>query len=152
MTNDPLHDFVHKAISELPTRRAPRSLIDRVNAAIAMRAALPWHARGFAAWPASARVLTVVAGVAAVAAFAWLGILGTEFFSANPMREIATERAPMVSALGSAFIAVLEGLKIAIEGVAQPYLLAALIVMGIGYAACIGAGAGVYRFLHSHRE
>jgi hypothetical protein len=61
MTNDPLHDFVHKAISELPTRRAPRSLIDRVNAAIAMRAALPWHARGFAAWPASARILTVVA-------------------------------------------------------------------------------------------
>ena len=152
MSHDPLHDFVHKALSELPGRRAPRSLIDRVNAAIAMREALPWYARGWTAWPASARILTVVAGVAAVAAFAWLGVLGTEFFSANPVREIATERVPMVSALGSAFFTVLEGLKIAVERVAQPYLLAALIIMGAGYAACIGAGAGFYRFLHSHRE
>ena len=152
MSHDPLHDFVHKALSDLPSRRAPRSLIDRVNAAIAMREALPWYARGWTAWPAPARILTVVAGVAAVAAFAWLGLLGTEFFSATPVREIATERAPMLSALGSAFITVLEGLKIAIERVAQPYLLAALIVMGAGYAACIGAGAGVYRLLHSHRE
>jgi hypothetical protein len=40
----------------------------------------------------------------------------------------------------------------AVERVAQPYLLAALIIMGAGYAACIGAGAGIYRFLHSHRE
>lgn len=152
MSHDPLHDFVHKAVSDLPSRRAPRSLIDRVNAAIAMREALPWYARGWTAWPAPARILTAVAGVAAVAAFAWLGLLGTEFFAAQPVREIATERAPMLSALGSAFITLLEGFKIAIERVAQPYLLAALIIMGAGYAACIGAGAGVYRFLHSHRE
>jgi hypothetical protein len=152
MSNDPLHRFVHKALSELPNRRAPRSLIDRVNAAIAMREALPWFARGWTAWSAPARILTVVASVAAVATFAWLGLLGTEFFSTTSVREIATERAPMLSALGSALITLLEGLKMAVERVAQPYLLAALIIMGAGYAACIGAGAGIYRFLHSHRE
>jgi hypothetical protein len=127
-------------------------LIDRVNAAIAMREALPWFARGWTAWSAPARILTVVASVAAVATFAWLGLLGTEFFSTTSVREIATERAPMLSALGSALITLLEGLKMAVERVAQPYLLAALIIMGAGYAACIGAGAGIYRFLHSHRE
>jgi hypothetical protein len=152
MSNDPLHRFVHKALSDLPNRRAPRSLIDRVNAAIAMREALPWFARGWTAWSAPARILTVVASVAAVATFAWLGLLGTEFFSTTSVREIATERAPMLSALGSALITLLEGLKMAVERVAQPYLLAALIIMGAGYAACIGAGAGIYRFLHSHRE
>jgi hypothetical protein len=152
MSTDPLQDFVHKALSDLPGRRAPRSLIDRVNTLIAMREALPWYARGWTAWPAPARILTAVAGVMAVAAFAWLGILGAQFFSTTPVREIATEQAPVVSALGSAFIAVLEGLKIAVERVAQPYLIGVLVVMGAAYATCIGAGAGVYRFLHAHRE
>jgi len=152
MSNDPLHDFVHKALSELPNRRAPRSLIDRVNAAIAMREALPWYSRGWTAWPAPARLLVAVASVAAVAAFVWLGVAGSEWFSAEPVREIAAERAPAVSALASAFFAVLEGLRIAIERMAQPYLIGILIVMSAAYAGCIGAGAGIYRFLHAQRE
>lgn len=152
MSNDPLQDFVHKALSELPNRHAPRTLIDRVNTLIAMREALPWYARGWTAWPAPAKILTAMAAMAAVGMFAWLGVIGTEFFNATPVREIAAERAPEASALASAFVAVLEGLRIAIERVAQPYLLAALVVMGGAYATCIGAGAGVYRFLHAHRE
>ena len=152
MSNDPLHDFVHRALNELPNRRAPRSLIDRVNAAIAMREALPWYARGWTGWPAAARIAVATAGVAAVMAFVWLGVAGMEWFTTTPVREIATERAPEASALASAFVAVLDGLRLAVDRVAQPYLIGALVVMGAGYAACIGAGAGVYRFLHARHE
>lgn len=151
MSTDPLKDFVHKALSELPSRRAPSTLIDRVNAAIAMREALPWHSREWTVWPAPARMLVVTAGLAAVAAFVWLGVAGTEWFSVAPVREIATERAPLVSGLVSAFITVLEGLRIAIERMAQPYLIGILVVLGTAYAACVGAGAWIYRFLHALR-
>ena len=152
MSSDPLHDFVHKALGELPDRRAPRTLIDRVNSMIAMRETLPWYARGWTAWSAPARILTATAAIAALVAFAWLGIIGSEFFSATPVREIASERAPEASALASAFFAVLEAMKVAVEKVAQPYLIGALVVMAGGYAACIGAGTGIYRYLHAHRE
>lgn len=155
MSNDPLHDFVHKALAELPEHRAPGTLIDRVNAAVVARAmheALPWYARGWTVWPASLRALVVVAGVGAVAAFVWLGFAGVEWFGAAPVREIAVERAPVVSSLISAFVAVIEVLWLAVERIAQPYLLLLLIVMGAAYAGCIGLGAGVYRFLHTHRQ
>ena len=152
MSSDPLHDFVHKALSDLPNRRAPSTLIDRVNSMIAMREALPWYARGWTAWSVPARVCTAAAAVAAVALFVWLGVAGAQLFSATPVREIAVERAPEASALASAFWTVLEALKLAVERVAQPYLIGAVAVMVAGYTACIGAGASVYRYLHAHRE
>lgn len=151
MSNDPLQDFVHKALTGQPDRRAPRTLIDRVNTVIAMREALPWHARGWTAWPAPARVLVVATSLAAVAVFVWLGFAVAEWFSDAPVREIAAEKAPMVSALSTALFTVLEGLRLAIERIAQPYLLGLLVVMGGAYAACIGVGATLYRSFQAHR-
>lgn len=156
MATDPLKDFVDRALTELPTRRAPATLIDRVNTALlasrAMRDALPWYARGWTVWPAAARMLVVTAGVAAVAAFVWLGFAGSDLFSVAPVRELAAERAPYASGLLSAFVAVLEGLRLAVESLAQPYLIGVLVVVGAAYATCVGAGAGLYRFLQARHE
>src|SRR5437773_8945657 len=70
MNPSPDHDerlerVVDRTLRELPPRRAPISLEQRVLAEIARRVALPWWHKSFAHWPVPVRAvfMVVLAGV-----------------------------------------------------------------------------------------
>lgn len=63
-----LERFVHRTLRELPGRRAPRALEQRVLAEIARRAGLPWYRKSFVHWPLAARAGFVTVCAAFVAA------------------------------------------------------------------------------------
>lgn len=76
MTSQPLDPEVRRAALErgvdgllknLPERKAPSSLEQRVLAELSRRARLPWWRRSCAEWPAAARGLLLGAGAAAAA-------------------------------------------------------------------------------------
>jgi hypothetical protein len=61
-----LEKLIDQALKGQPVRRAPTTLGKRVWAEIGRRAALPWWRRGFAHWPAGARIAFVLALLALV--------------------------------------------------------------------------------------
>jgi hypothetical protein len=69
MRPDELESLVDRELRQLPTPRAPRSLLPRVMAAVHAVAERPWYARPWFAWPplaqAASIALLVAAGVAA---------------------------------------------------------------------------------------
>jgi hypothetical protein len=69
-------ELLHRALRELPDAPAPRTLEDRVCAAIAARAAQPWWRRSAALWPAPARLALVAASLAAAVVLTWLMTTG----------------------------------------------------------------------------
>ena len=50
-----LERLIHQALRDLPPRRAPHSLEQRVLAELQRRLALPWWRKSFAHWPVLAR-------------------------------------------------------------------------------------------------
>jgi hypothetical protein len=72
---DPIDDApaVDRALKELPTPRAPRTLLPRVLAAIAQPVTRPWYARSWFTWPQAWQVVSVaVLVVLFVGLSAWL--------------------------------------------------------------------------------
>src|SRR4051812_48264627 len=62
--NDPLERFIDSALRDLPPRRAPSTLEQRVMAELQRRAALQWWQRSYSEWPAAARFFFVIACIA----------------------------------------------------------------------------------------
>ena len=64
-----LEQRVHVLLRDLPNRRAPRSLEQRVMAEIARLSALPWWRKSFGHWPVAARAgfILVCAGLVRLA-------------------------------------------------------------------------------------
>src|SRR5690242_991105 len=69
MRPEDLESLVDRELRQLPTPRAPRSLLPRVMAAVHAAADRPWYARPWFAWPplaqAASSALLVAAGVGA---------------------------------------------------------------------------------------
>ncbi|MCE9620583.1 MAG: hypothetical protein K8R92_11850 [Planctomycetes bacterium] len=87
-----LEHLIHRHLSELPSRRAPRTLESRVMAAIEQRAALPWHRKSFSEWPEGIRMtflaFAATVGVVVVTAFYILsnGIRTSDFLEQSEDR------------------------------------------------------------------
>lgn len=70
MPHPDLETIVHRALSELPVPRAPRTLVPRVMAGL-RHSRHAWYQRAWRTWPAAARV----ASLAALAAVVWASLL-----------------------------------------------------------------------------
>jgi hypothetical protein len=82
-----LERWIHRSLRQLPLRRAPSSVEDRVWSELARLASLPWWRRSFLHWPVAARAMfflfsagacaiTVIGGTRVVAGFSSVRHLG----------------------------------------------------------------------------
>jgi hypothetical protein len=144
-----LERLIDQALEDQPVRRAPTTLGERVWAEIGRRAALPWWRRGFAHWPAGARIAFVLVLLALVGLL--LAFTGPATDDAvNAVRSglgdlagnwPATLRALVVAAQE------LAGLVARALPTAWVYGIAA--VVAALYVTCFGLGAATYRLLHA---
>lgn len=141
-----LEAFVHRALRELPTHRAPASLEDRVFAALAARAHAPWWRRGWQAWPAAPRALVLGSGAAAAVVCVWLALAGGQVASAVQGGSWVQTHLPRLAALGSFCETLFKAFALLTRDL-QPYLLPAAAVIGLSYIALIGLGTSLYRSL-----
>ncbi len=142
---DELERIVRRAMKDLPLRRAPATLENRVLGELARRAALPWWRSSFGHWPALARAVFVVicAGLIRLAflegAVAVAGIHSLRESGLLPL-SWARDVAVLASAAGNllALLARTAPPTWAYEGIA---------VCAVLYAVLFGLGAAVYRTL-----
>lgn len=146
-----LERLIGQAVRELPARRAPSSLEQRVQAEIARRAALPWWRKSFVHWPIAMRAAFVVicasvAGLAyTVVAWATAGV---------HLAEIKAAFAPEFRSVevASRFVKALADFATVVFGAIPPlWLYAGLAVIVACYVTLFGVGAAAYRTLHSDR-
>src|SRR2546425_8981232 len=65
--------LIDRALKELPTARAPSTLLPRVLAAVAQPASPPWYSRAWFTWPRGWQAISVAALIALLAglSMAW---------------------------------------------------------------------------------
>lgn len=140
-----LERLIHQTLRDLPPRPAPRSLEQRVRAAIAEQAALPWWKRSFAYWPAAARVAFVLVSVGVLA-----GIYRLEG-TAPAFDRMSLSQIGWVHTL-MAFVGTARDFSQAvIRSIPPLWLYGGMAFVAMLYVALFGLGAAVYRTLHVTR-
>lgn len=140
-----IEERVHTALRELAPRRAPASLLGRVQAELERRTALPWWRRRFGEWPSLARVGFVVASLAVAGALVLLAPLTQR----APHDVTALPGAGQVQALLTSG-AVLRAA--AAHLIPSAWLGVGLVLSGALYALLFGLGAVAYRTLYLQWE
>jgi hypothetical protein len=134
-----LEQQIHKTLRAQPARRAPRSLEQRVLAAIAERQALPWYRRAPSHWPMQARLM---AGLSTAALIAMTSHRASSVEAATP------ESIGWLESLGTALFS---SFSTALQSIPAPYLYGSLAMVASCYLACFGLGATAYRTLLQNR-
>ena len=147
-----LEQSVHDALRALPDRRAPVSLVARVQAEIERRAAIPWWHKSYAYWPSWARGTFLAgagAGVVALMVFVMVnlngGLDGSRLGGAvSPWIDFA-RRAYGVGGW------IADMVSLVISSVPPLWLYGGLAAVAAAYLSLVGLGATAYRLLWSHR-
>jgi hypothetical protein len=146
-----LERLIHRTLLDLPSRKAPATLEERVMAELARRAALPWWKQSFVHWPVAAR-----AGFVVVSAL-MIGVLWNATLWAFGGFEAAQLRVAFATQLGwleNARVvlgAVASFFEIILRNIPALWLYGTLTVGAALYAAFFGLGAAAYRSLYAHR-
>lgn len=146
-----LERFVHRTLRELPPRRAPRSLEQRVLAELERRAALPWWRKSFVHWPLAARAafLVLCIGIAKLVLLGGVWVMAG--FDAAQFREaFATPLTWMDTGL-TVVHAISGFFDILLRNIPTWWMYAALAFVGSLYVVLFGLGAAAYRVLYTNR-
>jgi hypothetical protein len=143
MEPDPhLEDFIDEQLRRLPPVTAPVTLITRVMAAIATRAALPWWRQAWWHWPKAAQAAVLMVALFAAA----IAISGNMVLSEGlgPYTQLISERTAMGGAwsnLGT----LLSTLAVALTKVIESFLLPVSLGVLILYLLCMAFGTALVR-------
>jgi hypothetical protein len=147
--HDELEKFVHRTLRDLPARRAPHSLEQRVLAELSRRAALPWWHKSFIHWPVPARAAFFVVSLAVVklmlmaTVWAMVGfdLAAVQSAFAQPIAWWEGGRAVLTATTG--FVEVM------LRNIPSLLLYGGLAFVAMVYAALFGLGAAAYKALRA---
>lgn len=146
-----LERFVHRALHELPSRPAPRSLEQRVLAELERRAALPWWRKSYAHWPVAAQVAFFIGSVGVIK-LALIGIVyASAGFGTTPVGLAFSPLLEQLRALSDLGASLLEFGRVVLRSIPAFWLYGGLAVIAMMYAMLFGVGAFAYRTLYARR-
>ncbi len=140
-----LEERIHQTLRALPEQTAPVTLEQRVLAALARRAALPWWRRSYVQWPLAVQAAFLLISVATLGALIDLGMLAGRSEAVAALADAVTRRFEWVGVvrwLGSALAQA--GGSVA-NAIPPLWIYAVLAVLAICYAALLSVGAVAYR-------
>jgi hypothetical protein len=142
---------IHRELKRLPDLSAPVSLIPRVKAALAERAAVRWYRRPWQNWPRAGRLASLAF---LLALFAGL-CLGNWHAIHNAGLAPAIQRlGELASSLGTAQNAlstVAAAGALAVRQLGATVLLATCVAVVAGYVLCVGLGTLCVRLAFARR-
>lgn len=146
-----LERLIHQTLRELPARRAPGTLEQRVMAELERRAALSWWHQSFAHWPLAVRAafLLVSAGLGAVVWNATVWAFGG--FEAAQFQHIFATQIGWIENMRVVANAIVGFFNIIVRNIPALWLYGSLAVAAALYATFFGLGAAAYRSLYAHR-
>lgn len=143
----PLEQFVHRALRELPTERAPAALEARVLATLQARQR---RVVGWRAWPAVPRTVVLAAAAATAFVVVWAFFVGTRTFATVDWSGWIDHHAPWLAVGGSLLDSLAGTIGLCVRKF-QPWLVGLAVLAAGSYVALIALGSGLYRRLHLNR-
>ncbi len=146
-----LERLIDRTLRELPARRAPSSLEQRVLAELARRAALPWWRKSFAHWPLAARAvfLVVCLGLVKLALMASVWVMAG--FDSVQYREAFAQPVVWLESLRILFHAGIGSIEVITRNIPPLWLYGGLAFVATLYATLFGLGAAAYKLLYAQR-
>ena len=146
--NEHLERLVHRTLRELPSRRAPRTLEQRVLAEVARRAALPWWRKSFAHWPIGARAGFLILCIGVVKLALMFGAWMMAGFDSTRFKESFAQAYSWLES-GLAIAHAITGFfEIMFRNIPPLWLYGGLGFFALMYLAFFGLGAAAYKALH----
>ena len=144
-SHDELERLVHRSLSGLPDRRAPRSLENRVFAELQRRASLPWWRNSYAHWPVAARgaFLVASAGLAAALVLFLFNVIGGA--EAARLGVAVSERFGWITLAQSLANVAWDTGATVLRSIPPLWLFGSLALLAACYATMVGVGATAYR-------
>ncbi len=134
-----LEQYIHRALRELPDRRAPRSLEGRVMAALAARQATPWWRSSFDRWPVAARGAFLLLAGGLVVALMQLGS------SAGLSADRVTESPAWLDGLRVVWSSLCSAASTVERNIPRAWWYGAVSAVLVAYVGLFGLGATAYR-------
>lgn len=150
-THEKLERLIHRTLRELPARRAPRSLEQRVQAELERRAARPWWHRGFAHWPLPARAAFVVLSAGMVKLVLLLATWVAVGFDSTVWRETFAQPIGWMESGLTVIHAIVGFFELMLRNIPPLWLYGGLAFCAVMYGAIFSLGAVAYRTYHAPR-
>lgn len=144
-----LERLVHQTLRELPLRRAPRSLENRVQAEIARRAALPWWRKSFAHWPLAAQVGFIALSFGLVKLALSVGMWVMDGYDSAQFTTVMAQQFAWLESLRAVARAIGSFCEIMVRNIPPLWLYGGLLVFAAMYATLFGLGAAAYKALRA---
>jgi hypothetical protein len=142
-----LERLIHQTLRDLPERRAPQTLEQRVLGEIARRATQPWWRQNFAHWPAGARLIFIGVSLAAIAFLMWVA----GGLNAAQARELFATPLAWIDTVRVVGHAVGDFASATFRSIPPLWLYGGLAIVGTLYVTLFGLGAAAYRAFYAPR-
>lgn len=150
-SQEELERTIHRTLRELPTRRAPATLEQRVLAELQRRAALPWWRKSFAHWPLGARAGFIVVCAGMVKFAMMLTVWVTSGFDAPAFRTAFAQPYAWMENIVAVVNAITSFVEIMLRNIPALWLYGGLAFIAAMYATLFGLGAAAYKVLRTSR-
>ena len=146
-----LERLVHRTLRELPPRRAPRTLEQRVLAEIERRSTIAWWRQGFAHWPTAARVVFLIlsGGFAKIAVMA--AVWAFAGFDALQFQQVFATQFAWLDAGIAVVRAFADFASVTARSIPAVWIYGGLAAIAGLYVTLFGLSAAAYRTLYASR-
>jgi hypothetical protein len=146
-----LDHLMQKTLGDLPPRRAPVALEERVLAEIARRAAMPWWRKSYAHWPLVARCAFLLGSGAVLKGVIMAAVWVLVGFETASYHEAFASSFPWINTISALAGSLVEYLGAVLAAIPRFWLYAGVICVTAMYATLFGVGAFAYRVFHARR-
>jgi hypothetical protein len=149
--NPEMEQLIHRTLRDLPPRRAPSSIEQRVLTEIARRAARPWWRKSFAHWPIPALAVFVVVSAALVKLAFMAGVWVMAGVDTTSLKDVLAQPLSWVESGLVVVHAVTGFCDIMLRNIPPLWLYGGLVFFASMYATLFGLGAAAYKALVAQR-
>jgi hypothetical protein len=147
-----LERLIQQTLRDLPARRAPSSLENRVFAELERRAAQPWWRKSYAHWPLPARCAFLICSAGVLKAVIMAAVWVMVGFEAGPFNEAFASSYASLHAIGDLAGSIVEFCSAVLSSVPRFWLYAGGVCLAAMYATLLGLGAFAYRVFNAKRS
>jgi hypothetical protein len=144
-----LERLIHRTLRDLPARRAPRSLEQRVLAELSRRAARPWWHKSFAHWPVPVRAVFLVASAGIVKLVLMATVWAMAGFDTAELQNAFAQPIAWWEGGRAVLTATTDFFNIMLRNIPALWLYGGLAFIATVYAALFGLGAAAYKALRA---
>jgi hypothetical protein len=147
-----LEAAISRELKALPELAAPTALANRVMAAIEQRARVPWYRRSWQMWPVALQAASLVVLLALFGGLCFGGWQLSQTGTATLALHRAGEWVSGLSVIQNTFNVLVNAAVVVVKKLGTGFVVACLVMVGTGYAMCIGAGTVYYRLGFAKRQ